>query len=97
MNACLLNAGHMVYRRLSPVGDDRRRGQGAPVAIWHGSFEADCQVQLRTSAMRPRWAASSASRPPLAVEPLAGRSAALGLCLGAAGNNEWPCSVGGVE
>jgi len=25
----------MVYRRLSPVGDDRRRGQGAPVAIWH--------------------------------------------------------------
>jgi len=29
MNAFLLNAGHMVYRPLSPVGDDRAEGSGS--------------------------------------------------------------------
>ena len=77
MNAILLNARHMVYRRLSPVGDDRRRGQGAPVAIWHDRSRliAESDQGHRRCLAGPLL---SALRPPLAVELVrAGRWRAL--------------------
>ena len=84
-NTYASNAGPMVYRPLSHVGDDRNRGQGAPVAIWRDRSRriAESDHGLRQHSLAGFFLPEAAV---VSSEPIA-ETWLFGLCFGVAGMN----------